>query len=136
MEHFYVSPVELQIDEIAHEILRRIKAGRVRRVVLDAIGDLEFASQDSARYRDFLYSLTQAFATHNLTTMLLVETGGVIAGTALSTEVSYMSDNILLLEMLYGDDLTRTVRILKSRGSRHEGRRLEMRISNDGVEVG
>jgi KaiC/GvpD/RAD55 family RecA-like ATPase len=105
-------------------------------VVIDAVSDLEQAAMDVVRYRDFLYSLTQALASRFVTTMLMAETGGVIGSSAASSEVSYMSDNILLLEMLYGDDLTRTVRILKTRGSKHEGRRLDLRISEDGIEVG
>jgi KaiC/GvpD/RAD55 family RecA-like ATPase len=69
--------------------------------------------------------------------MLLVETAGLLPGQGLTGyEVSYMSDNILLLEMLLGDDLTRTIRIIKSRGSRHDGRRHPLRIAENGIQVG
>jgi KaiC/GvpD/RAD55 family RecA-like ATPase len=76
------------------------------------------------------------FAARNVTSMLLVESAGILEGHGITAnEVSYMSDNILVLEMLLGDDLTRTVRILKSRGSQHDGRRHALRITQSGVAV-
>ena len=120
LNHFYTSPVELQIDAVANEIVRRVEGHRVKRVVIDAVSNLEKGAPDAIRYRDFLYSLTQMFAARNVTSMLLVETAGPFPGHGITGyEVSYMSDNILLLEMLLGDELTRTIRILKSRGSAH-----------------
>ncbi len=108
----------------------------VKRVVIDAVTDLEKGSADPLRYRDLLYSLTQLFAEQNVTSMLLVETVGAYPGHAVTGyEVSYMSDNILLLEVLLGEDLTRTIRILKSRGSEHDGRRHRLRITRSGVAV-
>ena len=41
----------------------------------------------------------------------------------------------LVLEMLLADDLARRVRILKSRGSQHDGRRRPLRITQDGISV-
>jgi circadian clock protein KaiC len=137
IDHFYCSPVELQIDAVGHEIMQRVERGGIRRVVIDAVNDLESSARDALRYRDFLYSLTQALAIRSVTSMLLFETPGLLAPHGLpSYEVSYMSDNILVLEMLLADDLTRTIRIIKSRGSRHDGRRHTLRIAEDGIEVG
>jgi circadian clock protein KaiC len=136
IDHLYTSPVELQIDAVAHEIVRRIDEGGARRVVIDAVSDLEKSAQDPLRYRDFLYSLTQMLVVRNVTSMLIVEASAVLPGHGLTSfEVSYMSDNILLLEMLLGEDLTRTIRIVKSRGSRHDGRRHPLIIGEDGVTV-
>ena len=136
IEHLYTSPVELQIDAVGHQIMQRIERGGIRRVVIDAVNDLEHSARDATRYRDFVYSLTQVLATRGVTTMLLVETARVAAPPGLTGyDISYMSDNILMLEMLLADDLTRTIRIVKSRGSRHDGMRHVLRIAEDGVEV-
>jgi KaiC/GvpD/RAD55 family RecA-like ATPase len=76
------------------------------------------------------------FAARNVTSMLLIETAGVFPGHGLTGyEVSFMSDNILLLEMLLEDKLTRTIRVLKSRGSEHDGRRHALSITQSGVAV-
>jgi circadian clock protein KaiC len=137
IDHFYSSPVELQVDAVGHEILRRIERGGIRRVVIDAVNDLEHTACDAIRYRDFLYSLTQALATRSVTSMLLLETAGLVpAQGPTSYDISYLSDNILMLEMQLADDLTRNIRIIKSRGSRHDGRRHILRIGEEGIEVG
>jgi circadian clock protein KaiC len=137
LELYYVSPVELRIDAIASGILDRVERSGVRRVVLDAVSDLQKGAADALRYRDFLYSLSQALAVRNVTTMLLVESPGLETGHGLTGfEVSYMCDNILVLEMHLTDDLARTIRVLKSRGSEHDGRRRPLRISARGVAVG
>jgi circadian clock protein KaiC len=136
LEHLYTSPVEVQIDAVAHELLRRVEAHGVKRVVVDAVTDLAEGAPDPHRFRDFLYTLTQRLAAANVTSMLLAETGGRGPGYPFNEqEVSYMSDNILLLEMLLGEDLTRTIRIVKARGSAHDGRRHPLRITSRGVAV-
>jgi len=109
----------------------------VKRVVIDAVSDLEQGAGDHLRFRDFLYSLTQMFAVRNVTSMLLVEATGLFQQQGISGHtVSYMSDNIILLEMLLGEDLSRTIRIIKSRGSKHDGKRHPLRITQSAVEVG
>ena len=50
-------------------------------------------------------------------------------------EFSHLGDNVLLLEMMLGDELTRTIRILKSRGSGHDGRRRVVTIGKGGLSV-
>jgi len=136
IDHLYTSPVELQIDLVASEILRRMESQGIRRVVIDSVSDLQKGATDTQRYREFLYSLTQTFAVRNVTSMLLAEAvGGSPSHGLVGYEVSYMSDNIILLEMLLEDDLTRTVRILKSRASEHDGRRRALHITSRGITV-
>jgi circadian clock protein KaiC len=137
LDHLYTSPVELQIDLVANEILRRMESQGIRRVVVDSVSDLQKGATDVQRYREFLYSLTQMFAVRQVTSMLLAEAleGSSNRGIT-GYEVSYMSDNIVLLEMLLGDDLLRTVRILKSRASEHDGRRHALHITSSGITVG
>ena len=131
LEVLYTSPVELQIDSIVGEIFRRIDKSNVRRVVVDALGDLAGASRDVLRFRDHAYALTQRFARQNVTAMLTMED---VRGNGRS-EVEPMIDNILLLGMLLGDTVERTIRITKTRGSGHDGRRFVLRITSDGIAV-
>jgi circadian clock protein KaiC len=137
LDQLYSSPVELQIDTIIQEVLRRIEAHGVRRVVVDALGDLAKAAADPRRFSDYIYALSQEMARRGITSMLVVEapgdTGGgyVISG----RDVSEMSDNTLLLAMELTPELVRTVRIIKTRGSAHDGARHVLRISRLGIVV-
>src|SRR5688572_9676190 len=66
-ELMYHSPVEMQMDQVASELFSRIRGGKIRRVAIDALGDLERASIDRQRFADFIYALTQWFAVENVT---------------------------------------------------------------------
>ncbi|HEV8240981.1 MAG TPA: ATPase domain-containing protein [Thermoanaerobaculia bacterium] len=137
LDLLHSSPVELQIDTIIQELLRRIDAHGVRRIVVDALGDLSKAAADPRRFSDYVYALSQELAQRGVTSMLTVETAGatplgfVVSG----KDVSEMSDNTLLLGMELGPDLVRTVRIIKTRGSAHDGARHVLRISRPGIVV-
>ena len=50
-------------------------------------------------------------------------------------DVSEMSDNTLLLAMDLAPELVRTVRVIKTRGSAHDGARHVLRISRQGIVV-
>lgn len=58
----YVSPVELQIDSIIDTVFNAIREHGVRRVVIDAVGDLLGAASDLQRLHSYLYALAQHFA--------------------------------------------------------------------------
>ena len=138
LDVLYTSPVELQLDSIVTEMFRRVEANRVRRVVIDSLGDLAQSANDPLRFRDYMYALTQYLVSRGVTAMILMETPGIYAEqrAAFGVEVSQLSDNVLLLGMELEHDLRRTVRIIKSRGSAHEGRRLDLTISARGVAIG
>jgi circadian clock protein KaiC len=54
LELVYASPVELQIDSIIVDMFRRIQQQGVRRLVIDAVGDLASAATDPQRQHDYL----------------------------------------------------------------------------------
>lgn len=132
----YASPVELQIDSIIVDMFRRIKQRGVRRLVIDAIGDLASAATDPQRLHDYLYALVQHFAVSNVTSILNFETAGNdIAGKGMQNAMSYLSDNVLLLTV-DGDERTRRrIRVLKTRGSGHDPEVREVEIRADGLRV-
>jgi len=109
----------------------------VRRVVVDALGDLAKAAADPRRFSDYIYALSQEMARRGITSMLIVEAPGdtgsgyIISG----RDVSEMSDNTLLLAMELRPEFERTVRIIKTRGSAHDGARHVLRISRRGIVV-
>jgi len=119
----YASPVELQIDSIVVEIFEAIRTRGVRRLVIDAVGDLASAASDPQRLHDYLYSLIQHVAVRGVTTILTLETGEGFAGSTVMLQdqrFSYMSDNLLFLAWSKDNPAQRMMRIVKMRGSTHE----------------
>ena len=134
--HLYASPVELQIDSVIVEIFNFIETANVRRVVIDAVGDLSMAASDPQRLHDFLYSLVQHFVVRNVTTLLNLESvGGVTGRRNEQQQWSYMSDNVLLLERGANGTGERTIQVVKTRNSDHDPLAHGVEIRRDGVHV-
>lgn len=134
----YFSPVELQIDSLVDEVFRVVRAHGVRRVVVDAIGDLVTAAHDAKRLHDYLYALSQHFAVNGVTALMLFETArpGITGTYGINAPFSHLSDNIVLLEVDIADEVTRRkLRVIKTRGSTHDPHVREIAISSGGVEV-
>jgi circadian clock protein KaiC len=135
-ELMYGSPVEMQLDSVAAEVFQRVRAGKVRRVALDALNDLERCSTDRRRFADFIYALTQWFAVENVTCMMTTEIRELFEVHQIGDEeISNMSDNLVLLGFTRGEEMKRTIRIIKTRGSRHDNRQHELEISHKGAAV-
>ena len=132
----YASPVELQIDSIIVDLFRRIEQRGVRRLVLDAVGDLASAATDPQRLHDYLYALVQHLAVRTITSVLNFETtGNTIAHAGMQNAMSYLSDNVLLLTLDGEDRTRRALRVVKTRGSAHDTRVREVSIGPGGLSV-
>ena len=129
----YASPVELQIDSVITTIFDAVREGGVRRVVIDAVGDLASAANDSQRLHGYLYALSQHFAVAGVTSMFTHER---THADDLDRRLSALADSVLLLDLeVNGGRGRRTLRIAKSRGTAHDLDVHELRISPGGVEV-
>ena len=138
----YTSSVELQIDQVMVSMFDVIERHGVRRVVLDAVGDLSLASGDVHRTHDFLYALVQRFAVLGITAVFLLEDVGhhpATVGSPVPGEfdrLSYMCDNLFLLEVQRGERLSRRLSVFKTRGSAHDEGLHPVTITAQGVHVG
>ncbi len=135
----YASPVELQVDRIIVSLFEQIKQAGIRRVVIDAVGDLVNAASDPKRLHDYLYALVQHFTVKGVTSMLVLETA-TSAERGLGTgkgdgQFSYMSDNIILLSADRTGPASRHLSIVKARATRHDLGVHEIEITAAGLEV-
>jgi len=137
LELMYRSPVEMQLDQVAAELFGRIREGKVRRVAIDAIDDLERSSIDRQRFADFIYALMQWFAVENVTCMMTVEIPELFGVRNITEQqVSNMSDNLVLLGFAQeGREMRRTIRVIKTRGSAHDHLEHSLEIGQKGVAV-
>jgi circadian clock protein KaiC len=136
---YYSSPVELQIDSVIVTLFKRIRAEKIKRVVIDAIGDLRMAASDPQRLHDYLYALIQHFTVMGVTTFLNFEIAGVgrdvHTSEARDERVSYLSDNIVLLSTEVRENVKRTLAVIKARGGPHDLNVHEIEITRNGVRV-
>lgn len=135
----YASPVELQMDSIIVSMFARIEELGIKRIVIDAIGDLITTASDPQRLHDYIYALTQHFAVKGITSIVTFETLGGLTDFGFKTSgggrFSYMADNIILLRADVTDRITRTCSILKQRASSHDLHLNEFEITAKGVRI-
>jgi circadian clock protein KaiC len=137
LDFIYASPVELQIDSVIVELFQRIQSNGIRRLVIDAVGDLAGSASDTQRIHDYLYAMVQHFIVNGVTCLMTVETKADASTADLSKigAISSLSDNTIRLGMT-GDQVTRrTLRIVKTRGSAHDPRVREIEITQQGVRL-
>ena len=137
LELLYYSAVELSIDKIVVSIFQALRRGGVRRVVIDALGDLAVAASDPTRMQDYLYALVQHFAVMGVSSMLTLETDPPVLASAESHgRLSHMTDNIIFLELQdLNGAIGRRLRIAKARGAAHDLQWRELQISAEGLRV-
>jgi len=133
LSFLYASTVELQIDSIIAKIFLAIREKGIRRVCMDAVGDLIGAANDPQRLHGYVYALVQHFAVMGVTSVFTFETSAL--GEAVA-RLSAVADNILSLQLEVRDGRgRRTIRVVKARGIDHDLDVRELRITSLGVEV-
>ncbi len=133
----YYSAVELSIDRIVVSIFEAIGRTGVRRVVIDALGDLAIAAGDPTRMHGYLYAMVQHFAVMGVSSMLTLETDPpIMASDDHHGRLSHMTDNIVFLELRARNDVVgRTLRIAKARGVAHDLQARKLLIDSRGLSI-
>jgi circadian clock protein KaiC len=137
LELLYYSAVELSIDRIVVSILQSLRQSPIRRVVIDAIGDLAIAASDATRMHDYLYALVQHFAVMGVSSMLTIETDPpIMASDEGHGRLSHMADNIIFLEIRAQAGIVgRTLRVAKARNIAHDLQARELQIDARGLRI-
>lgn len=141
----YVSPVEMNIDDIVRRMLLVLDSRPIKRVVIDSLGDLQMASTDPQRFHSYVYALGQLLAVRGITSYLTSESLVDISyGSSVHSGISYVSDNVIALRYAFENErgggadvlLGRTLAVVKTRGSAHDPHIRRMTIHAHSVDVG
>jgi circadian clock protein KaiC len=137
LDLLYYSSVELPIDSIVVSIFQMLTRKVIRRVVIDALGDLAIAATDSTRMHNYLYAMVQHFAVMGVTSVLTLETDPpIMASDETQGRMSHMADNIIFLGIEVKERIVgRTLRVAKARGIAHDLQSRELRIDSRGLRV-
>ena len=131
----YRSPNDVYIDQWVYELLDLVEATGARRVLIDSLTDLQFASTDPVRFHEFVYSLVQRLSRGGISPIMTSEVADLFhVGSLAEYGISHLSDNVILLQYLRSRSrLLRTVTIVKSRASAHDPEIREFDITADGI---
>ena len=132
------SPVDLYVDEWVYELLECVERTKARRVVIDSLGDLLFASPDDIRFREMMYSLSQRLSRRGVSLMMTHESAELFRVARLSEiGMSHLADNVVVLQYLRVEsEVKRALLVLKTRASDHHPEIREFRIRPEGIVLG
>lgn len=138
LEIVYASPVEIQPDMHARLVNTVIRRRRAKRVVIDSLKDLEIATPNKVRFKDYVYSLVNQFKRLGITSLLTNEIPELFGSFTLSEfGVSFITDNVILLRYVeQGGQMSRALSVLKVRGSQHDKKIRQFEITSEGMQVG
>jgi len=133
----YRSPVDLYVDECVHDLINIIEATGATRVLVDSLGNLQAASPDLVRFREYVYSLLRRCSRRGVSLMLTHEVADLVGLTRLTEYgASQVADNVVLLQYRSLDvAASRTLTVLKTRASHHNPNVREFRITPGGITL-
>lgn len=133
--HLYHSPVEIQPDIHAEHVRQAVEKIGAKRVLIDSIKDIEIATPDKVRFKDYIYSIVNNFKIQGVTTILTSEIAELFGSFQLSEfGVSFITDNVILLRYLeIAGRMERSFNVLKVRGSQHSNETRRFIINQKGI---
>ena len=137
VEVMYRSPVDIYIDEWAHDLLAAVEHTGARRVLIDSLVDLQNAAIEQTRFREFMYSLIQRFSRQGISVLTTYETPGLHSTSKLSEfAISHLADNLITLTYHREHTaMSRSLAIIKTRASSHDPAIRQFSISADGISL-
>lgn len=134
----YRTPVDLYVDEWVYELFDTVEATGVTRVLVDSLGDLQAASPDPTRFREYVYSLLHRFSRRGVSVMMTYEIPELSGATRLTEYgASHLADNVVLLQY-HGFErgtVSRSLAVLKTRASSHDPHLREFDITPHGIRL-
>ncbi|MDT7652918.1 MAG: circadian clock protein KaiC [Pseudonocardiales bacterium] len=133
----YRSPIDLYLDQWVHELLHAIETTGATRVLIDSFGDLQAASIDPTRFREYVYSLVHRCSRRGVSLMMTYEIPELFGLTRLTEHsLSQLADNVVLLQYRGLDQvISRSLTVLKTRASHHDAQAREFGITTDGITI-
>jgi circadian clock protein KaiC len=134
----YRTPVDLYVDEWVYDLLDTIEAVGATRVLVDSLGDLQAASPDETRFREYVYTLLHRCSRKGVSLMMTYEVPDLYGASRLTEYgASHLADNVLLLQYTGFDEavVARTLTVLKTRATSHDPRVRPFQITPKGITL-
>ena len=134
----HVSPAALHIERHAVELIERAQEAGARRFVIDSITTIAAAVPEVAKYRYYLWAITDYCKRWGITVIMTAEAAGPVqVPKNRSQGMSFVADNIIVLRYVEVEgDIKRAVGVLKMRGSGHDTSLHELLIDPPRLAVG
>lgn len=111
--------------------------GKVERVAIDSLTDLESLVDTKKEFRDLVYRFVSGLRRYEITSILTQQGEQLIGETDISdSRISYIADNLILLRYVEIESaLKKALVIVKERASNHDKEIREYEITDQGIVV-
>jgi circadian clock protein KaiC len=131
-----VDPAELSPGEFAHALRETVENNKSRIVVIDSLNGFLNAAPSDRFLMLHLHELLSYLGHRGVTTLMTMTQHGIVGGTAVPLDLSYVADTVILLRYFEAfGEVRQAISVIKKRTGKHERTVREMRIDN-GLAVG
>jgi len=131
-----IDPAELSPGEFTHSVCRAADEG-AKVIIIDSLNGYLNAMPDARFLTTHLREVLTYLGQRGVVTILIGVQQGMVGDMTTETNVSYMADNVLVLRYFEAKgDVEKAISVFKKRGSGHETKLRQFRISPQGILVG
>ena len=132
-----VDPAELSPGELSDIVRKHVEEHGVSVVVLDSLSGYQQAMPEEQFLLLQMHEILTYLNQQNVLTFLILTQAGMIGHMQSPLDLTYLSDNVLLLRYFEADgEIRRAVSVIKKRTGQHEQSIREFTIRAGGIEVG
>lgn len=134
---YHVSGEELDLDKVAAAVRAEVASGDVRRVAVDSLGELVFASRELERLPAYARALAGFIRAGGASALITSEASTLAAVVEPLAGLSFLFHNIVLLRYIeIESEVRRSISVLKMRGSDHAKGLWQFEVDEHGITVG
>lgn len=127
---------EFYREKVIDFIEEQVKAANARRVCIDSVTAIAYNLKDKAEVRKFIFELGRILTALGCTTVLTSETADSRGRYSIYGVEEFISDAIIKLDQVKtGDELQRTLQIIKVRGRSYSAEEMKFRITSEGIRL-
>ena len=131
-----IDPAEMSPGEMSGIVRRHVAKG-ARMVMLDSLSGYQSAMPEEHFLLLQMHELLTYLNQQGVLTFLVLAQHGLVGTMSASVDLTYLSDNVLLLRFFEASgELRRAISVVKKRTGSHEPSIREYRIDEKGVQVG
>jgi circadian clock protein KaiC len=132
-----VDPAELSPGELTGMIRDAVEKDGVRVVVVDSLSGYQHAMAEEQFMLLQMHEIVTYLNQQGVLTFLILAQSGMVGHMQSPIDITYLSDNVLLLRFFEADgEIRRALSVIKKRTGKHESAIRELRIGSGGIEVG
>ena len=132
-----IDAAELSPGEFSHRVRQCVEENGVRTVIIDSLNGYQLAMPEEQSLILHMHELLQFLNRSGVATFVTVAQHGLVGDMKTPVDVTYLADTVILLRFFEAEGkIRRAISIIKKRTGAHEDTIRELRITDQGLELG